>query len=228
MERAGDVYESLLDDTLHAGSAIRKTAAFGGLDVDRLVRRARRPEQVQELRRIRSRGRGLKLEVLRSERERAVRRPPDELAHAIGHRRPAVRGESHHLVLILVHGEAQIGREGRIEHAERVREPDLAQKRDVRAIGPPFAVTGGQRRPFPYPIGLEDGRTTYGRGEKCRGSVRLMMSREEDLLAADAEMRRDDAAGPDLFPQRVLHRVRKGPPRARERAKRAREDPREL
>ena len=41
-------------------------------------------------------------------------------------------------------------------------------------------------------------------------------------------MRRDDAAHPDLLAERVLHRVRKRPPGARERPQRAGEDPIEL
>ena len=54
------------------------------------------------------------------------------------------------------------------------------------------------------------------------------MPGEENLPAIDAEVRRDDAAHPDLFAERVLHGMRKRSPRSRECTQRARENPGEL
>jgi hypothetical protein len=56
----------------------------------------------------------------------------------------------------------------------------------------------------------------------------LVMLRKQDLAPRDAEVRRDDAAHPDLFAERVLHRLRERAPRARERTQRTHQDPLEL
>ena len=142
LQRARDVHERVLEHALHAGGAVGEAPAFGGLEVDRLVGRTRRPEELDEPRRIRSRRRRLVLEVLRDERERAVRRAADHLADLIDHGRTAVGGEPHHFVLVLVDREAEIRRERRVEHAERMRESDLAEERDARCRRPGAARRG--------------------------------------------------------------------------------------
>ena len=91
LQCAGDVHERVLEHALHARRDVGESPAFGGLDVDRLVGRTRRPEEIHELRRIRSRRRRLVLEVLRHDRERAVRRAPDHLANLIDHGRDGRR-----------------------------------------------------------------------------------------------------------------------------------------
>ena len=128
MQRARDVHERVLEHPLNAGGAIGEAPALRGLEVDRLVRVARTAEQLDESRRIRSRGGRLVLEIVHVERERAVRRAPDQLADRVGHGRTPVGGEAHDLVFVLVDREAEIGREGGIQHAERVRESDFAQR----------------------------------------------------------------------------------------------------
>src|SRR4051812_48480929 len=55
-----------------------------------------------------------------------------------------------------------------------------------------------------------------------------MVSREEDLVARNIEVRRDDAAHPDLLAERVLDRMWKRFPRPGKRPQRACEDPLEL
>ena len=81
MERARDVHERVLEHTLHARRAVGEAPALGGPEVDRLVRAdaaARTGRRtVDEYDRARRR---LVLEVLRDERERAVRRAADQLA----------------------------------------------------------------------------------------------------------------------------------------------------
>ena len=74
-----------------------------------------------------------------------------------------------------------------------------------------------QRRPFADAVGGQDGRAARRRGEERGGGVRLVVLGEQDLRARHAEVRRDDAAHPDLLAERVLDRVRKRPPGARER-----------
>ena len=157
----------------------------------------------------------MKFEVIKIERERAVRRAADQLADLLGQRGPAVGGEAHDLVFVLVHREAEIGGEGRIQHAERMRKPDFAQALIV--VGP-FArrspCADRQRRPLADAVGGQDRRAARRRGEERGGGVRLMVLGEQDLASGHAEMRRDDPAHPDLFAERVLHRVRKRPPGA--------------
>ena len=55
MQRARHVHQRVLENALDAGGAIGEAPAFGGLEVDRLVRVARTAEQLDEPRRIRSR-----------------------------------------------------------------------------------------------------------------------------------------------------------------------------
>ena len=57
----------------------------------------------------------------------------------------AVGGEPHHFVLVFVDREAEVGRERRVEHAERVRESDLAEERDVVSA----ARRPARRSPWP-------------------------------------------------------------------------------
>ena len=96
------------------------------------------------------------------------------------------------------------------------------------AVRAPLAVADRERRPLADAVGGEDGRASCRRRQERRGGVGLVVPGEEDLPAIDAEVRRDDAAHPDLFAERVLHRMRKRSPRARECPQRAREDPLEL
>ncbi len=153
----------------------------------------------------------------------------DELPHLSGHRRAAVRGESHHLVLVLVDGKSEIRRERRVQETQRMREPDLALQRDVGdAVRTLLAVTGRERRPFAHAIRGEDGRAPGRRGQKRGCGMRGVVIGEEDLLPPHAELRRDDAAHPHFLAEGVLDRVWKRPPRSREGAQRAGENPLEL
>ena len=55
VQRARDVDQRVFEHALDAGGAVGEALAFGGLEIDRLVRVARRAEQIDESRRIRSR-----------------------------------------------------------------------------------------------------------------------------------------------------------------------------
>ena len=70
---------------LDAGGDVGEAPAVRGLQIDRLVRVARRPEQLDESRRIRPLGRRVELEIVEVEREGAVGRAADHLAHRVGH-----------------------------------------------------------------------------------------------------------------------------------------------
>ena len=124
--------------------------------------------------------------------------------------------------------EAEPGGEGRIEHAERVREADLALQGDVGALCPAATAPGGERRPFADAICGEEGGGPGRRGQESGGGVRLVMFGEQDLLARHAEPRSDDAAHPQLLAQRILHRMGEGAARAREGAQHRGQDAVEL
>ena len=85
-----------------------------------------------------------------------------------------------------------------------------------------------QRGPFAHAVGGQDRRAPRGSGEKRGGRVRMVVAGEQDLRPWHAEVRRDDAAHPDLFAERVLDGAGKRPPGVRERPQRAGQDPIEL
>ena len=104
------------------------------------------------------------------------------LRTCVAHRRPTVRRESHHLVLVFVHGEAEVRGEGGVQHAERVRELDLALKRDVGGtVRAPLAVADRERRPFAHAVRGQDGGAAGRRREERRRRVRGVVVREQDL-----------------------------------------------
>ncbi len=229
VQRRGQVDQHLFQHLLNAGRAIGEPASFVGLQVDRLVPVPRRPEELDEARGVGALAGGLVLEVLQVQGERPVRRPVDDLAHLVDHGRPPVGGQAHHLVLALVHGEAQIGGEGRVEHPQRVGEPDLPGQGDVGGpAGRARAVADRKRRPFPHAIACQDRRTARRRGEEGGSRVRLVVLGEQDLPPRNAQVGRDHAANPDLLAQRVLHRLGERTPRFGEGPKGAGQDAVEL
>src|SRR5262249_17420522 len=84
-KRARQVHQRVLEYSLDARSTLREALALSSLEVDRLVRIARRTEQLDEPRGIRSRRRRVVLEIFRNEREFALRgasnHPPNFLLH---------------------------------------------------------------------------------------------------------------------------------------------------
>src|SRR5207248_1218977 len=141
--------------------------------------------------------------------------PPEQIFE----RRATVGGETHHLVLTLVHGKAEIGGEGRVEHSQRVREAQLAGDFDSRLpVVVDLAAAERQRRPLAHAIGGEYRGALYrSREERGRG-VGLVMLAEQDPVRADAEPRGDDPLDPELAAQRVLHGAGKAAPGAGEAA----------
>jgi hypothetical protein len=109
----------------------------------------------------------------------------------------------------------------------RVRESDLTEERDAGVLAADCDA-GRERRPFSNAVSGEDGGVPRRRRQERRRCVGLVVPGEENLPAIDAEVRRDDAAHPDLFAERVLHGMRERTPRSRECTQRARENPCEL
>ncbi len=94
--------------------------------------------------------------------------------------------------------------------------------------GTPLALADGQRGPLADAIGSQDRSAARRRGEEPRCRVRLVMAGEQDLRSRHAQLRRDDAAHPDFFTERVLDGVGKRPPGVRERSEGGGQDPIEL
>src|SRR5471030_2403986 len=118
----------------------------------------------------------MEFEIIQIESERAVRRAADQFADVVDHSLPAITGEAHHFVFVLVYREAQVRRERGIEHSERMRKPDFTQERDRRgAVRAALAVAHGERGPLAYAIGSQDRRATRGRGEEGGPRVRLVV-----------------------------------------------------
>jgi len=70
----------------------------------------------------------------------------------------SVRSEAHQLVLAGVHPEPREIGEGGIQHADRMREPNLLEQLDAIAL----AFSDGRRRPFTDPIHGENRRLFEG------------------------------------------------------------------
>ena len=148
------------------------------------------------------------IEVVRIERERSVWRTSNQLPHGCLEARLSISGEAHDFVLALVHGKTQKRGERRVQHPERMRKMDLAEhvERD-RPVVMTFALRDGERCPLPHAVGGENRRPPSRRGQKGAGSVCVVMLREEDAFAGNAEARCDDPFHPDLLAERALHRV---------------------
>src|SRR5690242_2092495 len=112
----------------------------------------------------------MEFEIIEIECERSVRCGADQPADLIRHRRPAITGQAHHFVLAFVYRETEVCREGRIQHAERMRKPDFTHEvYGGNAARVPFAVADGQSGPFADAIGGQDGSAASWRGEKRGG-----------------------------------------------------------
>src|SRR5207245_1198758 len=122
-----EVDENLFHDALDAGCDIGAALAFRCRKVDRIPRIPRRPQSVDELARPALSRTLVIVEIREIERDPAVRSAPHDPPEQILERGASVGGETHHLVLALVHGKAEIRSERRIEHAQRVREAQLAR-----------------------------------------------------------------------------------------------------
>ena len=82
----------------------------------------------------------MKLKVIEIECERTIGRAAHDLADLLDHRRLSVASKAHHFVLVLIHLEAEVRREGRIQHSQGMRKSDFSQASDCRgAVFEPLA-----------------------------------------------------------------------------------------
>src|SRR5205807_10004479 len=127
LQPAGKVDEDLLQYPLHARGDIGVAPAIRRRRVDALPGMARRSQLGDELARPALPGALVEVEVREIERDSTVGGAAYDTPEELLVCRPPVGGEAHHLVLALVHREAEIGGERRVEHSERVRKAELAR-----------------------------------------------------------------------------------------------------
>ncbi len=198
----------LFQQGLRAGGDVGEALAFRALEVDRLPAFARRPEQVDEVLRIAALDLAEEIEIAKVERKGAVAGRAQQFAHRRDPGRPAIRGQTHHLIFTLVDGEAEIGGHRRVEEPERMREAQLTQHlylaRPVRALMP---GADGERRPFAHAIHRDDRGFLRRRGKEGGRRMALVMLDAPHLPHRNAELRGDQPAHPKLLPQHILHRL---------------------
>ena len=173
LERARDVHERVLEHPLHAGGAVGEASALlrSRDRSDRTAGAAARTARRTWTNRTGSQSSGTRSTPGRERRRRpAVRRMSLRTCSVEG--RSPVGSEPHHLVLVLVHREAEIGGEGRVQHAQRMRESDLAQECRCRAAARvPFPTADRERRPFADAVGRQDRGAPRRRREEGRRRV---------------------------------------------------------
>src|SRR5439155_19152508 len=122
----------------------------------------------------------------------------------------AVGGQTHHFVFAGVDAEAEmIGKSG-IEESERMREMLLGQHFDAIA-GAAADAAGG---PLADTVDGENGCLIKRRWKKCRGGVRLVMFRKENL-SVEMELVADDLFDPHFAFDPDRHRFEEGSETAR-------------
>src|SRR5262249_49805808 len=206
-------------DLLDAGRDVGESLPLRTPEVDGVIRVPCRPEGVEKARGERAlRGR-VKLEMVEIEPEGPVRSGLDELSYlGLEGGRP-VRGQAHHLVLPLVHGEPEVRGERRVEHPQGMGEVDFPQQLELRLTSwAPLAKAYGEGCPFPDSVRGQDCRAASRSREGGRGRMRRVVPGEENRSALDAQMVRDDSLQLQLFPQRAPHRSREAAPGARKGA----------
>src|SRR6185437_11548999 len=125
---AGDVDQHLLEDRLRAGRDVGVARPLRRGEIDRLLGIPRRSEQLDEARAEGTPGALLKVEVRERQPERAILRANEGAPDLVQETRLSVGGEPHDLVLAFVDRKPEVGGEGRIEEAERMRKAHLAQE----------------------------------------------------------------------------------------------------
>jgi hypothetical protein len=156
--------------------------------------------------------------------ERAVLADPDHLLDAVDVLRLPVGRHAHELVLALVHLEAAVGGERRVQEADRMGEPHLLHDADAVAL-PDAHGPGG---PLAGAVDGEDRRVVVRRGEVARRRVRHVVVGEDDLLRVDPELLLQQVLHPQLLREPGVHRLAEDGPRSRERRERGGEDALEL
>ena len=125
----------------------------------------------------------------------------DERAHLVDVARLAVRRQPHHLVLGVVHVEAEIRRDGAVKQAERMGKADLLEQLERGARAAPVR----RRRPLADGIDGQDRGVAPAREVIRRGGVREMMGDE-----LDAAFPADQLADLALRPRRIQAEEKRG------------------
>jgi hypothetical protein len=126
-QRPRDVQQRVLEHRLHAGRAVGEPAAVVALQIDRIVGVAGAPKSSTNA------GENDRLALVWYSKYSGTSANPPSAVRRITFRRrrtssDARRRPAHHLVLAVVHREAEVRRERRIEHPERMGKPDLASE----------------------------------------------------------------------------------------------------
>jgi hypothetical protein len=125
-------------------------------------------------------------------------------------RRPVGR-HAHHFVFTFVHFEAEESRECAIEQTDGMRKLDLLGQLDLRAA----SYSASRRQPFADTINGQNRRFLKRRAEKRARSVRKMVLREENAIAADSQFRLQGTGDPQLVQHPADHGFAENFPRLR-------------
>ena len=220
----------LVDVTGHAQHDLLAHLLHGSGDVElalvhprlRLARRA--PEELGE-EPVRHGEAVVVREVLHVQLEGAVVVEVDHLLHdAIEVDGLPVRREPHHLVLGAVDLEAEVVGERAVEEAQAVREADLLEEGDVRALA--HAEAGGG--PLAHAVHGEDGRLLERRDEEAgRGMAHVVLG-EQDRPLVGPQRLPDRRRHEELLLDPDRHRLAERPERPRKRRDVRGEHPLEL
>ncbi len=222
LHRAGERDEHLLGHRLDR----RRDVAVER--VERLVaeRRVARlaAHHLRELRRDRGVRGVLEREVVEVEPVGSVRADADHLLDAVDVPGLAVGRHAHQLVLALVHLEAAVRGERRVEQPERVREAALLLDVDPRAA----ADADRPGRPLARAVHGDDRGLVVGRAEEARRGVRHVVLAEQDLARGDAQPLADQRLDPQLVGDPATHRLAEHAGRTRKGRERREQQPLEL
>src|SRR5438552_16890082 len=116
MECSGKLDKGVFQYSLYAGGAVGEPTALRSVQVNRLIGISRWAEEFVETRRIAALGSGVKFEVVQIQRESTIGGAAHQLPYSFTDRRPSVGGEPHNFVFVLVHFEAEICGECRVQH----------------------------------------------------------------------------------------------------------------
>src|SRR6267378_1995541 len=130
MERSGHFHQRVLEDPLHAGGTIGEALAFRSFEINRFIRIARRTKEFDKARRIAALCSGVEFKIVEIECEPAIGRAADQLTDLLEQRWPSKGRQAHDFILVLIHLEAEIRRECRIQHSKGMRKSYFTQGPD--------------------------------------------------------------------------------------------------
>ncbi len=155
-------------------------------------------------------------EIGQAQLETAVGLQPQEFVELVPEPRLAECRQAHDLVFALVDLEAEVGRQGRIEQAQRV---GIFDRPDAGQLGA-LALPDGGGDILAHAVDGEDRRPLIGAGKEGAGRVAAVVGRGRHQPARDPQHGRDAVQHPDLGAElaaqgagELLPRPREGPQR---------------